>query len=496
MFPLRHVVSVAGSRHFLTPRRNGMMRTVSTLLMALVLAFAVQVVWAIGVGWSTTIGSAFSTKPVQVEEFLSLLADGTPIIRRIVESDYDAASSKLTLDRKLVPESAKFADRLVWLAGVPKASQLDRRLPWAGRIRGFLAAVGPEKLEAWYSIAEPDGLLWLVGFDLPSNRIVGYLGSAGFRTTPPPPNEQFRLSEPFGRLWNLADVARLGVRFRDATSSSPVKSHMLGLMDELVEIDFENRKVTTLWKGTGTIDVGILMLAGRDDNRWGTVIRTANHLHCVPSSPAGEFTVDLPEVLREPMFTVSPLTPKSIEEKTVTVISGLRSNRVGYFAKLTTDRPATVVEIPLENTLIVDGPITWPFAAALTPQPVGLVASRLLVAKLRASSEESSTWEGVLAEEWPRLWQALAVVTAVSACLASLAWRRQRRYGLSLGVLWAGFVLLFGVPGWLAYRWHRAWPALEACPACGAMAPRDREACCRCGAAFPPPRRESFEIRD
>jgi hypothetical protein len=42
-----------------------------------------------------------------------------------------------------------------------------------------------------------------------------------------------------------------------------------------------------------------------------------------------------------------------------------------------------------------------------------------------------------------------------------------------------------GVPGYLAYRVHRDWPARIACPACGKPAPRDRENCLAFGKPFP-----------
>jgi hypothetical protein len=55
-------------------------------------------------------------------------------------------------------------------------------------------------------------------------------------------------------------------------------------------------------------------------------------------------------------------------------------------------------------------------------------------------------------------------------------------------------VLLFGVPGYLGYLAHRAWPARLACPNCGRLAPRDRPACFLCGHDFPAPAAKGIEI--
>jgi hypothetical protein len=51
-----------------------------------------------------------------------------------------------------------------------------------------------------------------------------------------------------------------------------------------------------------------------------------------------------------------------------------------------------------------------------------------------------------------------------------------------------------GIPGWIAYRLHRNWPALEPCPSCNEPAPIDRAACADCGATFPPPALMGIEV--
>ena len=56
------------------------------------------------------------------------------------------------------------------------------------------------------------------------------------------------------------------------------------------------------------------------------------------------------------------------------------------------------------------------------------------------------------------------------------------------------FAFIFGLPGWIAYRFHRTWPVLEECPACHQPSPRDREDCLDCGKAFPPPPLKGIEV--
>ena len=54
--------------------------------------------------------------------------------------------------------------------------------------------------------------------------------------------------------------------------------------------------------------------------------------------------------------------------------------------------------------------------------------------------------------------------------------------------------LLTGLPGLVGYLFHRRWPVLEACPACGRTVPRDRDACAACGTEFPPPPLKGIEV--
>ncbi len=81
-------------------------------------------------------------------------------------------------------------------------------------------------------------------------------------------------------------------------------------------------------------------------------------------------------------------------------------------------------------------------------------------------------------------WQAC---WALSIVLAVIAWRWARAFGLSPRerIVWAGFVLLFGVPAFAGFWLHRPWPVRLPCPHCQARSARDRDTCAECGDAFP-----------
>jgi hypothetical protein len=137
---------------------------------------------------------------------------------------------------------------------------------------------------------------------------------------------------------------------------------------------------------------------------------------------------------------------------------------------------------------------TWVDATAM-PAPVALAAlfATELAAGFQWSGEELSASEAVAAA-FAVGWPALATVVVLSAGLTILVWRRQRRYAASGTLIWMAFVLLGGFPGLFAYRFHRRWSVLAACPACGQRAPRDRDACAHCGTEFPAPAPKGTEV--
>jgi hypothetical protein len=135
--------------------------------------------------------------------------------------------------------------------------------------------------------------------------------------------------------------------------------------------------------------------------------------------------------------------------------------------------------------------------AAVVPSPLvlsGLVAfgrSRDLLQEGLAADPLEAVSRSVT-EFWP----ALALAQMLAAALALLCHRRQVRYGASPAerLIWPLFVLALGLPGWIGYRFGRAWPVLEACPGCSTTTPRDRGDCVRCEAEFPEPSLKGTEV--
>jgi hypothetical protein len=133
-------------------------------------------------------------------------------------------------------------------------------------------------------------------------------------------------------------------------------------------------------------------------------------------------------------------------------------------------------------------------AAIIAPLPLAQIIFAAGAPAGMVVMDEEDTYSAALANFLGQTWLSILAVLAIGVACATAAYRRQRRYGLPHAATWAVFAFIFGAPGWLAYRYHRTWPVLEDCPACGQPAPRDRQACLDCGAAFPPPPLKGVEV--
>ena len=73
---------------------------------------------------------------------------------------------------------------------------------------------------------------------------------------------------------------------------------------------------------------------------------------------------------------------------------------------------------------------------------------------------------------------------------------RQRQFGESLWTIpfWSLLIIVFGLAGWLGYRFHRPWPPLVRCGNCKAKRPCNLAECPKCQAPFAKPQLTGNEI--
>lgn len=468
---------------------------VKSLLLALVLTGAAQLVWGLGYAWFTTFRAALVPREF-ISEMVQVRRDRT--ITVLVSRSRGAywVRTLRTLDDQPYLNDDKNPVTSSWttLQANARGRHSEEPLHWTQRVSGFLPHWQNAPREYWYLVADADGTSYLVGFDVDTRHVFGYLGRGGFRKDKPAADDQFPLTKEFlrGRVYTWPQRGQ-GV---EPAWMNAMPSFLLCLPDEVVEVDLVKRTVTPIWKGQGALDAGPLTKFGdfRDeppeDLSPELAIRTADRIVVVGKNGAERFSVAIPSELKSRQLLVSELP-----EGGLAVMTQTEPGKPSYVAWLPTDPKGkkALIEVAVEHS--INEPPTWGEIGLAAPNPLALVLMWMALAEEHVQRGLSPTWPAALADEWPMFWPALAIVGLLSLFLGAMAWRRQRQYALGNELVWAAFVTLFGVPGWLGYYWHRPWPVVEKCPACGAMAPRDREACASCGKEFPPPERATFEIR-
>jgi hypothetical protein len=131
--------------------------------------------------------------------------------------------------------------------------------------------------------------------------------------------------------------------------------------------------------------------------------------------------------------------------------------------------------------------MAWAFGAVV-PVPIVYSVGALIGAPLSMLQNYAApTFAAGVAKSLSVAWAPLACVLTLAAVLTWLTIRLQRKYRRPSTGLWAVFVFLLGVPGFLAYLVESQRTKLEACKECGEVVPRDRETCAICEKEFRAP---------
>jgi hypothetical protein len=461
--------------------------------LAVILFAGAAVIWlvAAGIAWSisATIGGTIvrhvgHNEMVATAEVTSRLAreslvvfrDGTPAIKTSIPRTPDSYRS---LDGKpLKPNETELHFRDGVSLTVPRGDLSG--MEWKERIAADLVDQHPEA-DRWYFIH--DGQLHGRGYFVVYDRTrwfpVAYVGRSGAMPAPPLAEQQFPVDGR--RMMSVRWWVHEAVLMR-----SGVVSYIL--TDEgLAAIDLSHKVVRLVFKRPGVRSGGLAGFALGEPSRnrfaydHSFLIRDGQYVYAVDENGGVGSSYPIPAELRERSFEVYEFDKSSI--------MAIDVNHVVWFdtAGKVTRQARVALEHPEYN-----GVDEW-FPVFLFPIP-----SFYAIGPFYDDGVWSRTWTEIRHTRpagWAGFWQAvwsvwplvlsMASVLLVSAVLAALAYRQQRRYALECPWLWAVLVFMGGVPGYLAYRVHRDWPARIACPACGKPAPRDRENCLACGKPFP-----------
>jgi len=467
-----------------------------SLALAAVVACGVAIAWAMLVVWCVSLGEQTAASRNAVEQ-LYVRLDGVPVIVRYSQGSYTSQQT-LTLDGQATRGTQ--GDLLYPQYTYSAAWMNDSR----NMVRLASISDGGSPANYWYLYhdGQPNGRAYGVGYGSLSKRIVGYFGRSGFSPDIPPRDDWFAVASPNG----------LSANTTGATNSEP--AHMQGenmhlLADgQLWSIDVRKQTVEPLVPTSGfTVgwawptledlppenDEKRMYASGMLQFQRKVVVRSSDNLLLVDPRSGDSKPVPLPRGMRNGSLAIYELTTGGY----LLLSNPMWPDEPHHVAWLDAqgavekERDVTLSR----NVSMVSSPaaVAWTSAIA-APLPLGnWLTIGALAASVRRTSEEQN-YAASLADTIAQTWPALLAVLGIGVVSAIAAYRRQRAYGLGNAWAWAVFAFILGVPGYIAYRFHRTWPVLAACPSCGELSPRNREACTECGAAFPPPALKGLEV--
>lgn len=465
---------------------------VTSLLLGLVLAIGFAVAWGAAMIWCGSVIDSVN-RGDQVRRDLYFLSDGRPVIVTYAFSGYQTTAIR-TLEGEQLPESAQ--QRLTYPSylSVPKEEE-SWLLPmgWSERIVGMNDGGVPPVY--WYLIhdGQPSGRAYLAGYHSRSERLVGYIGRGGFRTTLPPRDDRFPID---GR--RMARHGGAAVRYSSPgyIPTSPMSYGDDGLPpgrqylltdDGLVALDLQAHTVRLLLQpaevplSASVITVPLPKPPDAPE-------------HFRPSRQELAFAYRDRIELFDPRTEESrayPLPPDLRRPRTHLYLQAVPSGELVLIDRQTATDPITrltwlspggkitrreEVAIQQYHSWIDDHP-EWA-ATAVVPCPVMSVLITFLALPMTfVESSQAADYPAGLAQSWSRSWLPLVLVFALNLIPVWLVWRRQQEYAGRGTVAWMLLVYLLGPAGWVGYRFHRFWPARSTLPtlaAAGALSPGGR----------------------
>ncbi len=447
------------------------------MLLAVLLAIGAGLVWGLLAGWVMMIIDNVIMRPRQVSESISVLSDGTPIIESSDRQGRPTSTTCRTLDGRQIRE-LPVGRRLstLYLGWSTDTQAAFTRPSWNNRIIQFFRT--RQITEAWYAVHDGNlhGRVYMVGFDMPTKRTIGYVGKNGFRPDAPPPDDQFPVN---------------GARFRYSSYLPDRVTDDAKYMltdDGLVLIDWDKQSVKSVCQDDNLVSMARWRVFEDDDETpvsQSVLVRSSDCLRVLDLAGNVQETFALPAELRNGNLFWTPLG----DGKALAWSSGPHCelfwlDATGIVRRQKVDLQRNVDSDVKKTTLIsavVPVPVVWGAVSAVVP-----LESR--------SVSETGSYLTSLVSFWAEVWPPIFVVVAVAAVFAWFCYRRQRQYGMPWTPAWVVFVFLFGLPAYIGYLTHRRWPTCLPCPSCGRTAPRDRPTCCHCHHDFPAPAANGTEV--
>jgi len=470
---------------------------------ALPIAVGIALLWACVLRWSS---QTISGRQSAYYERVIVTPDGTPIIARAYVETLQR-TEYFTLDRK---PSAVHEPPQISGAIVADAPALTPTKPMGEPVI-LSYSDARERRTAWYFVAfgNPAGTADFVGYDVLTNQRVGYIGLAGFQADrltdkqaiPIRRARMYPVSSFIAPAHNGGQEAYWYVNPQAEQGNIPFWICHVVSGDRLLRVDLRERSVRTVLEIPGLFSVSVAQRPRRDgapkanrpeETEDCLVVRSPDTVTVLDWQDKVEKTYHLPSELSDTWFS---FFPAANGKAVATYYDHFRPQRlplsynvVEFAADGTVSHSAThVTDAPIER----DDRAVMSFAV---PEVIVPLTFTLLAPVLGDNDDSSQSMASALADIIGYIWPAYLSSGILGLVSLALYRRHAARSGNAPSIAWMLFVFLFGIPGLLAYLWHRRWPVRLACPACGTDAPRDRHYCAPCGKPFPAPAPNGLEI--
>ncbi|MEN6558010.1 MAG: hypothetical protein ABFC54_07505 [Thermoguttaceae bacterium] len=481
--------------------------TWSTLLLAAILGFGVCMVWGFVVLNVFAVLHHFHSETPSISEALVVYKDGRVVIETYIDNNEDSSHAR-TLDGKSLATFNATKERIprVLIRGPADLREPTSSNSWASR---FTVLADYDKNARylrsgdWYFVHDGNtqGHGYFAKIHGPQP---GYLGRTGFRSDKPPLDDQFAIRTDGSPLLANGYIERghggssFTRLFNDQWNDTvwPL-TYNLATDEGLVQVDPKKRSVRRLHAGK-PISACIEMRELGDSSLHSAppetfvLWRTVDRVQVLDFNGKQQEEFRLPQEIRTRDFEWCRLPNDTV---LAVVDMPCPSDVAPHHCELywfTKDgRIVRKETVSLKRDVRITTTLESVAMTCSLPSPGLLLAFGFLSQQeTHPSADGWAKLKGTIQEGWPFL----LAVEALSLILAVGCFCRQRKFGLSGAWIWAGFMLLFGVPAYLGYRLSRVWPAQLACPHCKQPTPRDRPACLHCGQNFPPPAMKGIEV--